>query len=105
MAKIKKNDVVLVCTGKDRGKTGKVIGVNVSKNTILVEGVNKFKKHAKPSNKYPQGGIIDVTRPISVSNVQIICLACKKPTRISYKNTGTEKRRICRKCGEVVDAS
>ncbi len=105
MAKIKKNDTVLVLAGKDRGKTGKVVSVNPKGNSVLVEGVNKFKKNAKPSNKYPQGGIIDITKPINISNAQVICASCNKPTRVFFKNSGTQKRRICRKCGEVVDAS
>jgi len=103
--KIKKNDVVLVTTGKDRGKSGKVVSLDPRRGVLIVDGINKFKKHAKPSNKYPQGGIIDITKPIRVSNVMIICPACQKPTRVSYKNEGKDKRRVCKKCGEVADAS
>ena len=103
--KIKKNDTVLVLSGKDRGKSGKVVSVNPASGMIAVDGVNKFKKHAKPSQKYPQGGIIDITRPVNSSNLMVVCPGCKKATRISFKNEGTHKRRTCKKCGEVVDAA
>jgi len=103
--KIKKNDNVLVVKGKDRGKTGRVIAVFPKTSKIIVEGLNIYKKHAKPSPKYPQGGIMDVNMPISSANIQVICPNCSKATRVSFKNSGKDKRRVCRKCGEVIDAT
>lgn len=103
--KIKKNDTVLIIKGKDRSKTGKVTLVNPTKQTVVVEGVNLYKKHAKPSKKYPQGGIIDVNMPVKSENVMVVCPGCKKAVRISYKNEGKDKRRICVKCKEMIDAS
>jgi len=103
--KIKRNDNVLVVKGKDRGKTGRVIAVFPKTSKIIVEGLNIYKKHAKPSQKYPQGGIMDVNMPISSANIQVICPNCSKATRVSFKNSGKDKRRVCRKCGEVIDAT
>lgn len=103
--RIKKGDQVLVIKGKDRGKTGRAIAVFPKTSKIMVEGLNVYKKHAKPSKKYPQGGIMDVNVPVSSHNLQIICPNCSKATRVSFKNLGRDKRRICRKCSEVVDAT
>jgi len=101
--KIKKNDLCFIKTGKDAGKTGKVLKVSTGK--VIIEGINIFKKHAKGSKKYPQGGIIDINKPIDISNIMVICPNCKKAVRLRYKNSGVEKRRICIKCSEVADAS
>lgn len=103
--KIRKNDTVIVTTGKDKNKTGKVLFVSPKNEKAVVEGVNIYKKHQKPSNKYPQGGIIDVTVPINFSNLMVVCQTCNKPTRVKFKNVGKDKRRVCGKCGEVINAS
>lgn len=104
-SKIVKQDTVIVTAGKDKNKTGKVLSVVKKSNKAVVEGVNIFKKHQKPSKKYPQGGIIDVTLPMSISNLMVVCQACNKPTRIRFKNSAKDKRRVCVKCGEVINAS
>lgn len=101
--KIKKNDYVLVIAGKERGKTGRV--VEIGKKGAIVEGLNIYKKHAKPSGKYPQGGIIDLAKPISISNLMVICQSCKKPTRVKIKRVSDGAIRICKKCNEVVNVS
>jgi len=100
--KIQKNDLVIVIGGKDKGKTGKVMHVNSKNGKATVEGLNVYKKNVKPSKKYPQGGIIDINAPVQISNLMIICPACKKATRTAAKNTGKDKRRICKKCSEVI---
>ncbi len=99
---IKRGDTVLITKGKDRGKTGKVVRI-VAPDKLLVEGLNQYKKHIKPSKKYPQGGIIDTPMPMQISNTMIICPTCKKAVRIRFKNSGKEKRRVCAKCSEVLD--
>jgi len=104
-SKIRKQDLVLVTAGKDKNKTGKVLSVLKKSDKAVVEGVNIFKKHQKPSKKYPQGGIIDVTVPVNISNLMVVCQSCNKPSRVKFKNTGKDKRRICGKCGEVINAS
>jgi large subunit ribosomal protein L24 len=101
--RIKKGDNVLVIAGKDKNKSGKVIAIHDSK--AIVSGLNIYKKSMKPSNKYPQGGIVDVNAPIPQSNLMPICPGCKKAVRVKVKNTGKEKRRVCIKCSEVIDAA
>lgn len=103
ITKIKKNDNVIVICGKDRGKTGKVIVVKDGR--AVVQGLNVYKKNVKPSNKYPQGGIVDVNAPINITNLMVVCPGCKKAVRVKSKNVGKDKRRICVKCSEVVDAT
>lgn len=101
---IKKNDTVMVITGKEKGKRGRIISFYPSKNSLLVEKVNIIKKHMKPSRKYTQGGIIEKEAPLCVSNVMLICPKCNKPTRIG--NTSLQdgrKVRVCKKCREVMD--
>lgn len=100
--KIKKGDKVLIIKGKDRGKSGKVDRALPKINKIVVEGLNMVKKHAKPTQKLPKGGIIDFPAPIAIANVAILCPKCGKPVRIGYKEVGKEKKRICKKCQEVI---
>jgi large subunit ribosomal protein L24 len=99
---IKKGDQVLVGAGKDKGKTGKVIYVDKKSLRVAVEGLNVYKKNVKPSKKYPQGGIIDINAPMAISNLTLVCGSCKKATRVGLKNSGKDKRRICKKCSEVI---
>jgi len=82
--RIKKNDTVIVRSGKYKGKTGKVIATNSVNNTVTVEGINIVKKHLKANKQYPQGGIIDITKPIDVSKVGIYEPTSKKANRIKY---------------------
>jgi large subunit ribosomal protein L24 len=101
---IKKNDSVLVLTGREKGKRGRVLSVYPSKDQILIEKVNMIKKHMKPSRKYTQGGIIEKEAPLHISNVMLVCPKCSKPARIgnSILQDG-RKVRICKKCKEVID--
>lgn len=104
-SKIKKGDTVLVISGKEKGKTGKVVSVDLRGNKVIVDGLNIYKKSAKPSNKYPQGGIIDLAKPIPVSNLMIICPGCNKASRIKTKREKGSISRICSKCGEVLNVA
>lgn len=101
---IKKNDTVKVIAGKEKGKTGRVIAVYPSKDSLLVEKVNIIKKHLKPNRQYTQGGIIEKEAPLHISNVMLVCPKCNKPTRIgnSILQDG-RKLRTCSKCREVID--
>ena len=99
---LKKGDLVIVLTGKDRNKTGKILNIDSKESKAVVEGLNVYKKNVKPSKKYPQGGIIDINAKLKISNLMIICPACKKATKVVMKNTGKEKRRVCKKCSEVI---
>lgn len=100
--KIKKNDTVVVLLGKDRGKKGKVEKVLVKKNAVFVSGVNIYKRHLKSQGEGKPGGIVDIIKPLPVSKVALICPRCSQKTRIGYKITADGKKRICRKCKEVI---
>ncbi len=102
--RIRKGDRVIVISGKDKGKKGKVIAAFPSKDKVTVEGVNIVKKHAKPTQKIPQGGIREIEAPLASSKVMIICPACNKPTRVGRKLLADgSKIRICKKCNESLD--
>ncbi|MBM4137115.1 MAG: 50S ribosomal protein L24 [Nitrospira sp.] len=101
---IKKNDSVLVTTGREKGKKGRVISVHPDKESLLVERLNMVKKHMKPTRKYAQGGIIEKEAPIHLSNVMLMCPKCNKPTKIgSTILSDGKKARQCKKCMEVID--
>lgn len=96
--KIKKGDVIKMLAGKDSGKTGKVLRSYPAIGKIVVEGLNKLKKHKKPRREGEKGQIVEIPRKISVSNAILVCPKCGKTTRIGYKVTGGNKSRICKKC-------
>ena len=101
---IKKGDNVVVISGKDKGKKGKVLSVGATKRVVLVEGVNMVTKHTKARKAGETGGIVHQEAPIYACKVMHICEKCGKPTRIGYKimADGT-KSRVCKKCQEVLD--
>ncbi len=101
---IRKDDTVLVTSGKYRGKKGKVVRAMPALNRIVVQGVNLRKRHRRPSKDLPQGGIVEAEGPIDRSNVLLVCPKCSKPTRIgARKLEDGKKTRICKKCGEAID--
>ena len=99
---IKKGDSVIVLTGKDAGKKGKVLRAIPSEEKVIVEGVNVATKHKKPRNQGDVGGIVKVEAPIHVSNVMVICPKCNKPTKVGHLKTENGKVRICKKCGAQI---
>jgi large subunit ribosomal protein L24 len=101
---VKKDDNVIVITGKDKGKKGRIIAAYPRLNKVLVEGINIVKRHSKPSQQNPQGGIIEKEAPIHVSNVMLIDPKSNKPTRIGYKVLDNGKKvRVAKRSGEVID--
>ncbi|MFB6366607.1 50S ribosomal protein L24 [Paenibacillus elgii] len=101
---VKKDDTVFVITGKDKGKKGRVIAAFPRENRVLVEGVNMIKKHSKPSQQNPQGGIITQEAPIHASNVMLADPKSGQPTRVGYKVLDNGKKvRVAKKSGEVID--
>ena len=102
---VRKNDNVLVTTGKDRGKRGRVLKVLPANNRVVVEGVNLIKRHTKPNpQRQIKGGLVEREAPLHASNVQIVCPECGKATRIGRRILGDGRKvRICRKCEGVVD--
>ncbi len=97
---VKINDQVEVICGDDRGQRGKVLSVDHKAGTVLIEGINRVYKHVRRSQRNPQGGRLSKEMPIRISNVQLVCQKCGKPTRIGarYLDDGA-KERFCRKCG------
>ena len=99
---IKKDDTVIVLTGKDKNKTGKVLKVLVAENRAIVEGINLVSKSTKPSAKNPQGGIIKQEAPIHISNLSLIDPKSGKATRVSMQHDGKNVKRIAKKSGEEI---
>lgn len=99
--KIKRDDQVMVITGKDSGKTGKVLRIDHKRGRVIVQGLNMVKKAMKQRRQEEKGGIIDIEAPLHLSNVMVMCRKCG-PTRIGYTFENDEKRRKCRKCGEML---
>ncbi len=100
---VRKDDTVIVLSGKDKGKQGKVLAALPKKSKLIVEGVNKIKRHTKPSQKAPQGGIITKEAPLAACKVMVVCPACSKPTRVAKKEVNGKMVRVCKKCGEPLD--
>jgi len=97
-SKLRKNDHVQVMSGKDRGKSGRVVKIDRAKGRAVVEGLNMVKKAMKAKGQQQKGGISTVEAAIHLSNLQLICKKCG-PTRVGYKLDGERKLRVCRKCG------
>ena len=100
---VKKGDTVVVLSGKDKGKEGKIISAMPRAGKVVVEGVNKVKRHSKPSLKVPNGGIVTKEMPLHACKVQLVCPACNKPTRVGHKDVNGKNARVCKKCGEVIE--
>lgn len=92
----------MVLSGKDKGKKGKVLRSLPAAEKVVVEGVRVVKKHQKPAGTARRGGIVEVTLPIPVGSVQLVCPSCEKPTRVAYRLSEGAKERVCKHCGEVV---
>lgn len=100
--KLKRGDNIIMLSGKDRGKKGKVISVAPSLNKVVVEGLNLIKKHVRARKQGQKGQIISKERAVSVSSVALVCKSCGKPTRVGYRLENNTKTRICKKCGAEV---
>ncbi len=102
--KIRKDDEVIVLTGRDKGKRGAVLRVVTKTDRVLVEGVNVTKRHVKPTQAEPQGGIVEREAPIHISNVALIDPESDRPTRVRYKNLEDGRKvRVAARSGEVID--
>ncbi|NLK00812.1 MAG: 50S ribosomal protein L24 [Clostridia bacterium] len=102
--RVKKGDTVMVITGKDTGKKGKVLRALPRQQRVVVEGINIVKRHQRPTQALPQGGIIEKEAALHASNVMVICSKCDRPVRTGRKVTdGGEKVRYCKKCGNELD--
>jgi len=99
---IKRDDKVVVLSGKDKGKQGKVIKADPQAMKLIVEGVNVATKHQKPRKQGEEGGIFKIETPIYASKVQLVCPKCGKATRVAHKITDGKKTRVCKKCGAEI---
>ena len=96
---IRKDDKVIVLSGKDKGKEGKVLSADPKAGKVIVEGVNVASKHVKPRKQGDQGGIIKIETPIYACKVQVLCPKCGKATRVAHKLENGKNVRVCKKCG------
>jgi large subunit ribosomal protein L24 len=103
MKRVRRDDLVLIIAGKDRGKQGQVRQVFPRENRLVVQGVNMIKRHMRPRAMGTQAGIVEKEGPIHVSNVMLICKTCNKPTRVSFRDRPDGKARVCRRCGQDID--
>ncbi len=99
--KIKKGDLVKVMAGRDNGKEGKVLRILAKENKVLVEGANLVKRHIRKMEGI-EGGIMEISKPLNLSSVMLVCPNCKKASRVSFKIEGNTKVRICKKCKEAI---
>ncbi|HHY47867.1 MAG TPA: 50S ribosomal protein L24 [Firmicutes bacterium] len=103
--KVKKGDTVVVLSGKDKDRRGKVLRVLPREGKVTVEGINIIKRHTKPTRTAPQGGIIQRPAPLPISKVMVVCPKCGKPSRVARNVLADGSRvRVCRKCGQEIDA-
>jgi len=101
--RIRKGDTVKVLTGRESGKTGKVLKVVGKKESALVEKLNMVKRHTRATQKAPEGGIVEKEAPINLSDLMLVCGRCRKATRMKTKVVEGRKRvRVCRHCGEII---
>jgi large subunit ribosomal protein L24 len=102
---IRKNDTVQVMAGREKGKTGKVLAVSVKTGRVTIEKTNMAKRHVKPSQKNPQGGVIEKELPLHYSNVLLMCPKCNKGVRHGIKIAGEKKTRVCKRCESSLDVA
>jgi large subunit ribosomal protein L24 len=102
---IKKGDTVQIMSGKDAGKKGKVLKCLPQEHRVIVEGLNRLKKHSRPTQRNPQsGGIIEIEAPVHISNIMLVCPSCGQTSRLGFERTDDGKRlRICKKCSGKID--
>lgn len=100
---IRKNDVVMVMSGKSKGKSGRVLKINPSKNSVIIEKVNFIKKHQRPTSQMKQGGIIEREGPVKLDAVMLVCPKCNKPVRVRVERVQAgDKNRLCIVCKEII---
>lgn len=102
--RIRKNDLIVVIAGKDKGKRGKVLSVTPVTGAVIVERINMVKRHSRPGGKTPHGGIVEKEAPLHVSNVMVVCSRCDRPVRTGHSFLADGRKvRVCKQCGEAVD--
>ena len=100
---IRRNDTVVITTGKDSGKRGRVLKVLPVKNRLIVEGINIIKRHTRPNpQRNVKGGIVEQPMAMDVSKVMLVCPHCGRPTRVAHRSDDGDKERVCKRCGETI---
>lgn len=99
--KLRKDDTVRIISGKEKGKSGKLVRIDLAKGRAIVQGLNMVKKAMRKKSQNDRGGIVEIEAPIRLCNMMIVCKKCG-PTRLGYKIDGDAKKRVCRKCGEAL---
>ncbi len=100
--KIKKGDTVKILYGKEAGKQGPVVAVSPKKNSVIVEGLNLYKRHLKGDGRTRTSEVVTIEKPFELSKVMLVCPLCNKPTRVGIKRDGDKVSRICKKCGKEI---
>jgi large subunit ribosomal protein L24 len=101
---IRKNDIVKIMAGREKGKVGRVLKIDREKGRVVIEKVNMVKRHVKPGKANPRGGIVEKEAPLAYSNVLVMCGKCNKPARIAMTvDESGEKHRACKRCGDVLE--
>jgi large subunit ribosomal protein L24 len=101
---LRKNDIVKIMAGKEKGKVGRVLKIDREKGRVFIEKVNMVKRHVKPGKANPRGGIVEKEAPLAYSNVLVMCDKCNKPVRIAMSvDEAGEKHRSCRRCGDILE--
>jgi|SRR3989344_2008972 len=100
--KIKKGDNVLIISGKDKGRTAKILKAFPKEFKVLVDGINLKKKHVRPRREGEKGQVVNVPTPLDISNVKMVCSKCGKAARVAYQINEDKKIRICKKCGQEI---
>jgi len=99
---IKKGDIVKILYGKERGRRGPVVAVDPTKERVVVEGLNLYKRHLKGDGRTRTSEIVTIEKPFPISKVMLVCPSCDKPTRVGIKQEGDKKVRVCKKCGKEI---
>ena len=99
--KLRKDDTVRIISGREKGKSGKIVRIDLAKGRAIVQGLNMVKKSMRKKSQNDRGGIVEIEAPIRLCNMMIVCKKCG-PTRLGYKIDGDAKKRVCRKCGEAL---
>jgi len=102
LMKIKKGDTIKVIKGKERGKTGKVLRIDLKKQAVIVEGLNLYKKHARPKRQGEKGEVVRIAKPLRIGNVALFCSNCKRAVRVGARVENGKKVRYCKKCKVVI---
>jgi len=100
--KLAKGDTILITAGRDKGRTGQIERVYPQDETVLVPGINQYKRHRKPMGQDRPGEIVTLSRPLQMGNVALMCPRCKQQTRVGYREVSGKKVRVCRKCDQEI---